>query len=186
MQHLVEPGHREIVHIDGEAAPVPPSAAPTGRRCAGTGYRPSSASPPAPTPGDPPSRRAASCSPSGMPERPCPRPSSPGSDRGAMGLSTAPARVGAEVPRGLSVVGYDPSHPFRLMPSGLTAVRQGARLMTEHAVRFAVQRLEDPELAPREAGLDPKLVVRGTNGTSPARNRRGGGQAACRARALTS
>lgn len=82
----------------------------------------------------------------------------------------APTRGGVEVPRDLSVVGYDDSrlslsHP---MPIGLTTVRQHARLMAEHAVRFAVQRPENPELEPREAELDPKLVVRGTSGPPPA------------------
>ncbi|MQY34335.1 hypothetical protein SRB17_23010 [Streptomyces sp. RB17] len=42
--------------------------------------------------------------------------------------------------------------------------------MAEHAVRFAVQRLEEPELEPREAELtrNPKLVARGTSGPPPA------------------
>jgi DNA-binding LacI/PurR family transcriptional regulator len=53
------------------------------------------------------------------------------------------------------------------MPIGLTTVRQDARLMAEHAVRFAVERLEKPELQPREAVLDPKLVIRGTSGPAP-------------------
>jgi hypothetical protein len=50
------------------------------------------------------------------------------------------------------------------MPIGLTTVRQDAVLLAEYAVRFAVERLEDPELTPREAVLDPKLVVRGSSG----------------------
>lgn len=54
------------------------------------------------------------------------------------------------------------------MPIGLTTVRQDARLTAEHAVRFAVQRLEDPELEPSEAELGPKPVVRGTSGPPPA------------------
>ncbi|WP_425274502.1 hypothetical protein [Streptomyces flavidovirens] len=36
-----------------------------------------------------------------------------------------------------------------------------------HAVRLAVERVDDSSLAPRETVLDPKLVVRGTSG--PAR-----------------
>jgi DNA-binding LacI/PurR family transcriptional regulator len=91
-----------------------------------------------------------------------------GDDRCPMGLLMALTRGGVEVPRDLSVVGYDDSHLPPLMPIGLTTVRQDARLMAEHAVRFAVQRLEDPELEPREAELDPSLVVRGTSGPPPA------------------
>ncbi len=50
------------------------------------------------------------------------------------------------------------------MPIGLTTVRQDAVLTAVHAVRFAVERLESAALEPREAVLDPKLVVRGTSG----------------------
>lgn len=64
----------------------------------------------------------------------------------------------------MSVVGHDDNHLSRLMPIGLTIVRQGALLMAEHAVRFAVERLENPEREPREAVLNRKVVVRGTSG----------------------
>nr|WP_319676332.1 substrate-binding domain-containing protein [Streptomyces sp. ME18-1-4] len=56
-----------------------------------------------------------------------------------------------------------------LMPIGLTTVRQDAVLLAEHAVRFAVERLKNPELAPREAMLEPKLVVRASSGPPPER-----------------
>lgn len=92
-----------------------------------------------------------------------------GNDRCAMGVWMALARGGVDVPRDMSVVGYDDSHLSHLMPIGLTTVRQDAVLMAEHAVRFAVERLENPELEPREAVLDPKLVVRGTSAPPPPR-----------------
>jgi DNA-binding LacI/PurR family transcriptional regulator len=41
--------------------------------------------------------------------------------------------------------------------------------MAEHAVRFAVERLEDPRREPREAVVEPKMVVRGTSGPPPKR-----------------
>ncbi|WAU86237.1 LacI family DNA-binding transcriptional regulator [Streptomyces sp. Qhu-G9] len=87
-----------------------------------------------------------------------------GNDRCAMGLLITFARAGVEVPDEVSVVGYDDSHLSHLMPIGLTTVRQDAALMAEYAVRFAVERLENPNLGPREAVLDPKLVVRGSSG----------------------
>ena len=49
-----------------------------------------------------------------------------------------------------SVVGYGDSHLSHLMPIGLTTVGQDAGLMAEHAVRFAVERLEIPEPEPRK------------------------------------
>ncbi|MDQ0766128.1 hypothetical protein QFZ32_001222 [Streptomyces canus] len=79
-----------------------------------------------------------------------------------MDLLMPPARAGVEVPRDMSVVGYDDSHLSHPMPIGLTTVRQDAVLMAERAVRFAVERLENPQLEPHEAVWDPKLVVRGT------------------------
>ncbi len=91
-----------------------------------------------------------------------------GNDRCAMGLLITFARAGVEVPAEVSVVGYDDSHLSHLMPIGLTTVRQDAVLMAEYAVRFAVERLENAELVPREAVLDPKLVVRGSSGVARA------------------
>lgn len=87
-----------------------------------------------------------------------------GNDRSAMGLLMTLARGGVDVPGDISVVGYDDSHLSHLMPIGLTTVRQDAALLAEYAVRYAVERLEDDQLGPREAVLDPKLVVRGTTG----------------------
>jgi len=90
-----------------------------------------------------------------------------GNDRCAGGLLMSLMRAGVDVPRDMSVVGYDDSHLSHLMPIGLTTVRQDAVLMAEHAVRFAVERLEGGSVEPREAVLDPKLVVRGTSGPAP-------------------
>ncbi|WP_408997289.1 substrate-binding domain-containing protein [Streptomyces europaeiscabiei] len=67
----------------------------------------------------------------------------------------------------MSVVGYDDSHLSHLMPIGLTTVRRDAVLMAENAVRFAMERLEDDSLEPREAVLEPKQVARGTSGPVP-------------------
>lgn len=87
-----------------------------------------------------------------------------GNDRCAMGLLMTFGRAGVDVPGEVSVVGYDDSYLSHLMPIGLTTVRQDATLMAEHAVRFAVERLENDALQPQEAVLDPKLVIRGTSG----------------------
>ncbi|MCC5474817.1 substrate-binding domain-containing protein [Streptomyces barringtoniae] len=84
-----------------------------------------------------------------------------------MGLLMALTRGGAEVPRDPSVVGYGDSHLSHLMPIGLTAVRQDARLMAEHAVRFAVERLEDPELGPRKRSWFRSWSCRGASCPPP-------------------
>ncbi|MFF5011571.1 LacI family DNA-binding transcriptional regulator [Streptomyces phaeochromogenes] len=87
-----------------------------------------------------------------------------GNDRCAMGLLMTFTQAGVNVPGEVSIVGYDDSHLSHVMPIGLTTVRQDGVLIAEYAVRFAVERLENAELEPREAVLDPKLVVRGTSG----------------------
>ncbi|MEW1719085.1 LacI family DNA-binding transcriptional regulator [Streptomyces sp. NPDC093109] len=86
-----------------------------------------------------------------------------GNDRSAMGLMHTLARAGVEVPGEVSVVGYDDNHLSHLSHIDLSTVRQDAVRLAEHAVRFVVERLADTALAPREAVLDPRLVVRGTS-----------------------
>lgn len=109
--------------------------------------------------------------------RPLPSAVLAGNDRSAMGLLMSLTRAGVEVPRDMSVVGYDDSHLSHLMPIGLTTVRQDAGLMAEHAVSFAVERLKDPQREPREAVVEPKLVVRGTSGPPHEALMPSGGQA---------
>lgn len=84
-------------------------------------------------------------------------------DRCALGLLMAFVRAGIDVPGEISVVGYDDSHLSHLMPIGLTTVRQDPAMLAEHAVRFVVERLEGDGVEPREAVLDPMLVVRGSS-----------------------
>ncbi|MET8806987.1 LacI family DNA-binding transcriptional regulator [Streptomyces sp. NPDC004546] len=169
MQHLVELGHRRIVHIDGGRGP---GSAERRRAYRAAMRRHGLEAEQRVVPGDHTERSGIEAGRLLLAERdagtPLPTAVLAGNDRSAMGLLMALTRGGVEVPRDLSVVGYDDSHLSHLMPIGLTTVRQDARLMAEHAVRFAVQRLEDPELEPREAELDPKLVVRGTSGPPPA------------------
>ena len=92
-----------------------------------------------------------------------------GNDRCAVGLMHAFATAGLDVPKDISIVGYDDSHLSHLSYIDLTTVRQDANRLAEQAVRQAVDRLEDETLEPRETVLDPKLVVRGTTGPPAAR-----------------
>ncbi|MEU1185618.1 substrate-binding domain-containing protein [Streptomyces sp. NPDC005820] len=168
MGHLVQLGHRRIVHIDGGRGP-----GSTERRRA---YRSAMRrhgleSEVRVIPGAHTERSGIETGLllPGERDRGLPLPTAvlAGNDRCAMGVLMSLTRAGVEVPRDVSVVGYDDSHLSHLMPIGLTTVRQDAVLMAERAVRFAMERLEHPELPPREAVLDPKLVVRGTSGPVP-------------------
>ncbi|WP_133915158.1 LacI family DNA-binding transcriptional regulator [Streptomyces sp. NBC_00582] len=168
MDHLVELGHRRIVHIDGGHGP---GSAERRRAYRAAMRRHGLESEARVLPGDHTEVSGIEAGRTFLAERdggrPLPTAVLAGNDRCAMGLLMSLTRAGVEVPRDLSVVGYDDSHLSHLMPIGLTTVRQDAVLMAEHAVRYAVERLENPELQPREAVVEPKLVVRGTSGPAP-------------------
>ncbi|MEU9660606.1 LacI family DNA-binding transcriptional regulator [Streptomyces chartreusis] len=168
MDHLVELGHRRIVHIDGGRGP---GSAERRRAYRAAMRRHGLEAEQRVIPGTHTEESGIETGRMLLAERdrglPLPTAVLAGNDRCAMGLLMSLTRSGVEVPRDMSVVGYDDSHLSHLMPIGLTTVRQDAVLLAEHAVRFAVERLEDPELKPREAVLDPKLVVRGTSGPAP-------------------
>jgi DNA-binding LacI/PurR family transcriptional regulator len=169
MDHLVELGHRRIAHIDGGHGP---GSAERRRAYRAAMRRHGLESEMRVIAGDHTEQSGIETGRLLLAERddgrPLPTAVLAGNDRSATGLLMSLTRSGVEVPRDLSVVGYDDSHLSHLMPIGLTTVRQDAALMAEHAVRFAVQRLEKTELEPREAVLDPQLVVRGTSGPPPA------------------
>jgi DNA-binding LacI/PurR family transcriptional regulator len=92
-------------------------------------------------------------------------------DRVAVGLLDALSRAGVEVPRNMSVVGYDDSPLSRLAHVGLTTVSQNSAQLTEHAVAAVVERLDGGRTAHREVVLPPYLVVRTTT-AAPPRHRR--------------
>ncbi|WP_328369357.1 LacI family transcriptional regulator [Streptomyces sp. NBC_00445] len=168
MEHLFELGHRRIVHIDGGRGP---GSAERRRAYRAAMRRHGLESEARVIPGHHTEQSGIEAGRLLLAEResglPLPTAVLAGNDRCALGLLMPLTRAGVEVPRDLSVVGYDDSHLSHLMPVGLTTVRQDAMLMAEHAVRFAVERLEKPGLEPREAVLDCKLVVRGTSGPVP-------------------
>jgi hypothetical protein len=89
-------------------------------------------------------------------------------DRCAVGLLDAFARLGADVPGAISVVGYDDSMLARLAHVDLTTVSQDAHEQAGQAVALAVERLESGRAAPREVVLTPRLVLRSTTAERPA------------------
>lgn len=168
MDHLVELGHRRIVHIDGGRGP---GSAERRRAYRAAMRRHGLHAQERVIPGEHTEQSGIETGHMLVAERDrglaLPTAVLAGNDRCAWGLLMTLTRAGIEIPGDVSVVGYDDSHLSHLMPIGLTTVRQDARLMAEHAVQFAVERLEKPESEPREAVLDPKLVVRGTSGPVP-------------------
>jgi DNA-binding LacI/PurR family transcriptional regulator len=83
-------------------------------------------------------------------------------DRLAVGLMDAFLRSGIEVPKAVSIVGYDDSTLARLAHIDLTSVNQDAPAQARHAVLAAVTRLDAGRTLREEMVLVPHLVVRGS------------------------
>ncbi|MFI0816172.1 LacI family DNA-binding transcriptional regulator [Streptomyces sp. NPDC021098] len=164
MDHLVALGHRHIVHIDGGRGP---GSAERRRAYRAAMRRHGLESGARVIPGAHTEESGFAAGRLLVAERdrghPLPTAVLAGNDRCAMGLLMTLTRAGTDVPGEVSVVGYDDSHLSHVMPVGLTTVRQDAVRMAEHAVRFAVRRLDDDAAEPEEAVLEPKLVVRDTS-----------------------
>ncbi len=163
VDHLVELGHRSIVHVDGGRAP--------GAAARRDGYQAAMkqhglaqaikilASGDAEEDGAAAARTLAAA---GVPDAAVTY-----NDRSAVGFLDVFARSGIAVPGNISVVGYDDSQVAWLPYLGLTTVSQDATQLARLAVERAVARLEHQQITDREVILKPHLVVRGTTG--PAR-----------------
>ncbi|MBF4163368.1 LacI family DNA-binding transcriptional regulator [Nocardioides acrostichi] len=83
-------------------------------------------------------------------------------DGSAVTLLLTLARHGLQVPRDISLVGYDDIPAARLSAVELTTVRQDPELMARAAVDAAVRRIDHPESDPLESIVDTSLVLRGS------------------------
>ncbi|MDI2030291.1 LacI family DNA-binding transcriptional regulator [Saccharopolyspora sp. TS4A08] len=164
VDHLVDLGHREIVHVDGGDEPGSAERRAAYRKAMdarGLGERARVlAGAHTEQAGQDSARRL-------LDEAEPPTAVLASNDRCALGVLRAFALAGVDVPERVSLVGYDDSHVSHLASVALTTIRQDAEQMAQHAVRLAVERLDDPARAPREVVLDPKLVSRGS--TAPPR-----------------
>jgi DNA-binding LacI/PurR family transcriptional regulator len=88
-------------------------------------------------------------------------------DRLAVGLMDAFLRSGIEVPKAVSIVGYDDSMLARLAHIDLTSVNQDAPSQARQAVLAAVTRLDGGRTTREEIVLVPHLVVRGSTAQPP-------------------
>jgi LacI family transcriptional regulator len=88
-------------------------------------------------------------------------------DISAIGAMRAFHETGFEVPRDVSVVGFDDIPAAAFHYPSLTTVRQPLRRMGELAVEMLVDRLEGSKEMPREIAVQPEIVVR--ESTGPAR-----------------
>ncbi len=85
-------------------------------------------------------------------------------DIACVGALSAAEELGLEVPRDLSLVGYDNTYLSRLRHLWLTTVDNGGRHVGRHAARCLLDRLADPARAAETVLTTPALEVRGTSG----------------------
>jgi DNA-binding LacI/PurR family transcriptional regulator len=164
VDHLVEYGHREIVHVDGGTGP----GSAERRRAYRAAMRAHRLAEHARVISGAHTEEAGIAA--GrllLSEERLPTAVLAGNDRCALGLIRTLVQAGVDVPGDVSVVGYDDSHISHLTSVDLTTIRQDANRMAEHAVQLVVGRLDNAALPPTEIVLDPKLVVRGTTGPPP-------------------
>lgn len=83
-----------------------------------------------------------------------------GNDQQAIGAMWVLVRASIDVPGRMSVTGYDDTHFARLTAVDLTTASQDTRALGRQAVEAAVRRIEQPDLAPQLAVLEPRLIVR--------------------------
>jgi LacI family transcriptional regulator, repressor for deo operon, udp, cdd, tsx, nupC, and nupG len=89
------------------------------------------------------------------------------SDVMALGAVRAARERGLDVPRDVSVLGYDDTALIAFTDPPLTTLRQPVRAMGEAAAAALVQRLHRADVAIGEYLFRPELVLRGSTGPCP-------------------
>jgi DNA-binding LacI/PurR family transcriptional regulator len=161
IDYLVGLGHRDIVHVDGGSGP----GAVERKRgyCAAMRKHGLSAHTRV-IPGDHTENSGSRAAELLLSEEELPTAVLAANDRCALGLLDTLHKAGLKVPQDISVVGYDDSRAAMLSHIGLTTVHQNADELARQAIQAAVERIETPELPPREVVLDATLRIRGTSG----------------------
>jgi DNA-binding LacI/PurR family transcriptional regulator len=95
-----------------------------------------------------------------------------GSDVLALGAIRAVRRSGMDVPRDVSVVGFDDSSFMNCTDPALTTVRQPIEAMGRAAVAMLLKQVEGGRMSTEELLFEPELVVRASTG--PVRDPRAG------------
>lgn len=90
-----------------------------------------------------------------------------GSDLMALGAVRAARQRGLDVPRDVSVVGYDDSELIAFTDPPLTTVRQPVRAMANAAVHTLLEEICENPVPQTEFVFQPELVVRNSTGQAP-------------------
>jgi DNA-binding LacI/PurR family transcriptional regulator len=159
VDHLVDLGHRRILHVDGGDGPVS-AARERGYRSAmrrhGLDEQVRVAR------GGINQEDGATAARRMLDEGLLPSAVVAYNDDVAAGLLESLSMAGLEVPADVSIVGWDDSSLARLPHLALTTVHQDAAEMTRLAVERCVARLNGDPVTARDLVLSPRLVVRGS------------------------
>ena len=90
------------------------------------------------------------------------------SDPLALGAIRAVRRAGLDVPKDVSVVGFDDSAFMYCADPPLTTVRQPIEAIGRAAIAMLVGQMEGSSVPAEELFFEPELVVRGSTGSAPA------------------
>ena len=89
-------------------------------------------------------------------------------DTAGFGALRACRKAGLEVPRDISIVGFDDIPETSLVMPPLTTVRQPLQEMRAMAVRLLRRLMDEPDATARRTELATELVVRDSTGPPPA------------------
>lgn len=162
VDHLVELGHRRIVHVDGGDLP---GAADRRRGYRGRMREHGLGEHVEVLPGDYTEESGVRAAAEMLARTERPTAVFAANDSCAEGLLHTLARAGVHVPQEVSVVGYDDTRAAGMSYVDLTTVRQDATAMAEFAVQACAERLDEQRASAKDVVLTPTLTVRGS--TSP-------------------
>lgn len=89
------------------------------------------------------------------------------SDDMALGAMRAATRRGLEVPKDVSVIGYDDSYLLDFTDPPLTTVRQPVESLAETSVRTLITMIQNRGVQAGEVLIDPELRLRQSTGPAP-------------------
>ncbi|GAA1211036.1 LacI family DNA-binding transcriptional regulator [Prauserella alba] len=159
VDHLVDLGHRDIVHVDGGSLP--------GSADRRNGYRARMndhglAGHVEILPGDYTEESGVRAAVELLSRSDRPTAVFAANDSCAEGLLHTLGRAGVRVPRDLSIVGYDDTRAAGMSYVDLTTVKQDATAMARFAVQACAERLDEQRTAEKDVVLTPTLTVRGS------------------------
>lgn len=164
VDHLVELGHRRIVHVDGGRTPA---SAERRRGYLDAMRRHGLEASARVVPGGSGEEDGAGAARELLAAPALPTAVAVFNDLSAAGLLDVLRRSGLSVPGEVSVVGYDDASFSRLGHIDLTTVAQDVEALATSAVARAIERLDGAAVTQRVVTIEPHLITRGTTGPAP-------------------